>query len=58
VERVADEEIAKLATEPTGTDPTGTDPTAYEPARALFMEVAVADDFVDFLTLPAYERMP
>jgi malate synthase len=27
-------------------------------ARALFMEVAVADEFVDFLTLPAYERMP
>ncbi|MCW2640800.1 MAG: hypothetical protein JWP76_3106, partial [Dactylosporangium sp.] len=24
----------------------------------LFMEVAVADDFQDFLTLPAYERMP
>jgi malate synthase len=29
-----------------------------EAARALFMEVAVADDFVDFLTVPAYERMP
>ncbi|GAA0743235.1 malate synthase A [Dactylosporangium roseum] len=26
-------------------------------ARVLFMEVAVADEFVDFLTLPAYERM-
>jgi malate synthase len=48
VDRVADEEIAKL----------GGDPAAYEPARALFMEVAVADDFIDFLTLPAYERMP
>jgi malate synthase len=48
VDRVADEEIAKL----------DGDPAAYEPARALFMEVAVADDFVDFLTLPAYERMP
>ena len=24
-------------------------------ARALFMEVATADNFVDFLTLPAYE---
>ena len=31
---------------------------AYADARALFMEVAVADQFVDFLTLPAYERMP
>ena len=28
------------------------------PAVALFTEVALADDFVDFLTLPAYERMP
>ena len=27
-------------------------------AKSLFMEVAVADEFVDFLTLPAYERMP
>ena len=26
--------------------------------RALFTEVALADDFADFLTLPAYERMP
>src|SRR5882757_5926934 len=30
----------------------------YAEARATFMEVAVADDFIDFLTLPAYERMP
>jgi len=48
VEQVADEEIGKL----------DGDPVAYEAARALFMEVAVADEFVDFLTLPAYERMP
>jgi malate synthase len=48
VERLADEEIAKL----------DGDPAAYGPSRALFMEVAVADHFVDFLTLPAYERMP
>jgi malate synthase len=48
VERMADEEIAKL----------GGEPGAYDEARALFMEVAVADEFVDFLTLPAYERMP
>ncbi|HEY3010420.1 MAG TPA: malate synthase A [Micromonosporaceae bacterium] len=48
VERIADEEIAAL----------GGDPADYAAARALFMEVAVADDFVDFLTLPAYERMP
>ncbi len=48
VERIADEEIAKL----------GGDPGAYADARALFIEVAVADRFVDFLTLAAYERMP
>src|SRR5205823_5972244 len=48
VERIADEEIGKL----------GGDPGDYAQARALFLEVAVADDFVDFLTLPAYERMP
>jgi malate synthase len=48
VERIADEEIAKL----------GGEPGDYAEARALFMEVAVADDFVDFLTEAAYERMP
>src|SRR5918912_1832041 len=42
VDQLADEEIAKL----------GGDPGAYDEARALFMEVAVADEFVDFLTLP------
>jgi malate synthase len=47
VERIADEEIAKLGS-----------PHDFADARALFMEVAVADDFVEFLTLPAYERMP
>jgi malate synthase len=45
VERIAAEEVAKL------------DGDVSE-ARALFMEVAVADEFVDFLTVPAYERMP
>jgi len=30
----------------------------YEQATSLFTEVALADDYVDFLTLPAYERMP
>ncbi|MFF0338433.1 malate synthase A [Kribbella sp. NPDC004875] len=45
VERIADEEIAKLGT-----------PERYAAARALFLEVALADEYVDFLTLPAYER--
>jgi malate synthase len=48
VESIADEEIAKLPGEPDD----------YADARATFMEVAVADDFAEFLTLPAYERMP
>jgi malate synthase len=30
----------------------------YLQARSLFTEVALADGYVDFLTLPAYERMP
>ncbi|HZX08725.1 malate synthase A [Kribbella sp.] len=45
VERIADEEIAKLG-----------DPARYTAARSLFLEVALADEYVDFLTLPAYER--
>jgi malate synthase len=48
VDRIADEEIGKL----------GGEPGRYDQARSLFVEVAVADDFADFLTLPAYERMP
>ena len=48
VERIVDEEIAKLAG----------DPSDYEQARATFVDVAIADDFAEFLTLPAYERMP
>lgn len=47
VERLVEEELAKLPGEPGD----------YEAARATFLEVAVADDFADFLTLPAYERM-
>jgi malate synthase len=47
VDRIVEEEVAKL----------DGDPQQYAEARALFMEVAVADDFADFLTLPAYERM-
>jgi malate synthase len=48
VERLADEEIAKLPG----------DAADYADARQTFMDVAVADDFAEFLTLPAYERMP
>jgi malate synthase len=48
VERIADEEVRKL----------GGDPGAYDDARSLFMEMALADEFPEFLTLPAYERLP
>nr|WP_129669273.1 malate synthase A [Phytoactinopolyspora endophytica] len=47
IDRIVDEEIAKL-------------PGAaadYEEAKQTFLEVAVADDYADFLTLPAYRRM-
>jgi malate synthase len=30
----------------------------YDPAREVFDEVALADGFTEFLTLPAYERLP
>jgi malate synthase len=48
VERIVNEEIAKL----------GGEPGDYADARATFVDVAIADDFAEFLTLPAYERMP
>ena len=30
----------------------------WDDARALLLEMAVSDEYSDFLTLPAYERMP
>jgi len=48
VDRLVDEEVATLPGRPSD----------YDQARATFLEVAVADDFAEFLTLPAYERMP
>jgi malate synthase len=48
IEKIADEEITKLPGAATD----------YAEARATFMAVAVADDFAEFLTLLAYERMP
>ncbi len=48
VERVVEEEVARLPGEPAD----------YREARELFVQVAVADDYVDFLTLAAYEHMP
>jgi malate synthase len=44
VERAIDEEVAKLG-------------EGYDEARALFEQVALGEDFVEFLTLPAYEHL-
>jgi malate synthase len=44
VGRITDEEVAKL-----GPD--------YEPAREIFERIATEDEFVEFLTLPAYDRL-
>jgi malate synthase len=52
VERIITEELATIAAEP------GYDEGLYTQATALFKEVALDDDFAEFLTLPAYERMP
>jgi malate synthase len=54
VELMIDEELVKIR------DIAGDtfDAARYGQAVALFTEVALADSFADFLTLPAYERMP
>jgi malate synthase len=44
VQRIVDEEVATL-----GPD--------YEPAREIFERIATEPEFVEFLTLPAYERL-
>jgi malate synthase len=53
-ERLIDEELSKIRAA-TGD---GFDAERYGQAVALFTEVALADNFADFLTIPAYERMP
>jgi malate synthase len=50
VERIIEEELAKVRTEGPGRQ--------WDDAKALFAEMALSDDFSEFLTLPAYERMP
>jgi malate synthase len=46
VERIVAEVVAELPSE-----------RVVEEARALFEQVALGDDFVEFLTVPAYERL-
>jgi len=54
VERLIDEELSKIRAM-TGES---FDAERYGQAVALFTEVALADNFAEFLTIPAYERMP
>jgi len=54
VEALIDEELGTIR-EQAGDD---FDAAQYGQAVALFTEVALADTFADFLTIPAYERMP
>jgi malate synthase len=44
VRRITDEEIEKLG-------------QGYEEARGIFEQIALGDEFVEFLTLPAYEHL-
>ena len=53
VESMSAEELARAR------DETGDgDGRRWDDARALYTEMALADEYADFLTLPAYERMP
>jgi malate synthase len=55
VNRVIDEELAKIR------ETVGEEAFAkgrWDDATALYREMALSDEFSDFLTLPAYERMP
>jgi malate synthase len=54
VERLIGEELATIR-EQYGA---AYDPARFDEAVALFREVALADDYAEFLTIPAYERMP
>jgi malate synthase len=55
VNRVIDEELAKIR-ETVGEEAYGRG--RWDDATALYREMALSDEFSDFLTLPAYERMP
>jgi malate synthase len=55
VERLVEEEMAGIR------DSVGDEAFAkgrWDDARSLFTDMALSDDYEDFLTLPAYERMP
>ncbi len=54
-EQVIDEELSKIR-EAVGDD--AIENVRFADARDLYREMALSDDFAEFLTLPAYERMP
>jgi malate synthase len=54
VERLITEELATIRAQ----QGSAFSEAGYDQATSLFTDVALADDYVDFLTLPAYERMP
>jgi malate synthase len=54
VERLIGEELATIR-EQYGD---AFDAAKFDEATALFKAVALADDYAEFLTIPAYERMP
>ena len=54
VQRIIGEELAKIR----AAAGAGYDAPRYDQAVALFSQVALADDYAEFLTLPAYEEMP
>jgi malate synthase len=55
VERLIEEEMAAIR-ERVGDEAFGKG--RWADARDLFTEMALADEYPEFLTLPAYERMP
>jgi malate synthase len=54
VHRVVEEEMAALAAARGDAFAAG----RWDEARELFTQLATADEYADFLTVPAYERMP
>jgi malate synthase len=54
VQRVVEEEMAALAAAKGDAFADG----RFDEARELFTQLALADEYADFLTVPAYERLP
>jgi malate synthase len=53
-EQIIGEELASIRAAAAG----GFDAARYDQAVSLFSQVALADEYAEFLTLPAYEEMP